>query len=68
LAFSVEFQKHTDQSIPAEWKNTFQIEEIDVPEGGDFANHWHVSFFIEQIDKNFTAIFEDGKIKSISVD
>ena len=67
-AFAPEFAKWAKRPCPAEWREAFSLDGLEVPTNGDPSASWHVCYFVEPAGHYFTAEFSGAQVQRVAVD
>jgi hypothetical protein len=67
-AFSVDFPTWTESTMPANWRDSFELDGLSLPRHGDPSNAWEVCYFVDLANHWFTAVFENGAVTDVRID
>ena len=66
--FMFEYQKWSNEPFPPDWRRSFVLDGITLPEETDEIEEWSVCYFVEPANHYFTAVFQGGKVREVIVD
>ena len=59
-AFEPTFLSWVKKPIPPNWREVFKLNGFAIPESGNPAKPWEVTYYVEPAGHSFTAVFEGG--------
>ena len=66
--FEGDFETWAEKPFPAEWRDDFTLTGLGLPARGDEREPWDVGYFVDAANHYFTAHFEQGRPRYLTVD
>lgn len=66
--FAAEWTHWCEGPFPAHWRESFELDGIDLPAQADESSEWSVCYFSKPANRYFTAVLTGSKVREVIVD